>query len=1235
MKRALLLLLAAVMVFTSVNIPVRAEENDLSTMFAYSASDCFAKVQPTSALHLENDTIEITKDMLSPNYAKGVVDLPRLRQNYYYAIDSLNSEFYLGLTVYPTLYWTPAAKGTTATLCIYDHTEGTLMHSFEISIANDVEGIAVADFSDCSSGLVQALVDSGDNMRKYGITTTEYDPSLHKECIVMYNYIYAPDKDVFAGTDVPYTGTNFDKLAFTYSRRNISASGLHVQNNIKDYIIGNNSLESTYLFAGSKFDQCYYDNNTGVATTYTTLGDTDPLYSFIAIDNKCYFYKVTTDVIQDAELTKAAEGNKNQLTWTSSTRSTIDISKTGFTNYEPWWQWSASVYQVGLYSKPYSFTPSNLQTYENVNIYSYSLMFAGVDPHYATLTLKPYPRVATIAYYVQNPVTGNYGMIKSDRVSTEDLDDYELMEIPTEIDYIGNGWYTDVTLSQKFSKDMIDRTANSTWNLYATYKWDGGDYTVDFVNEMDVDFFQEEKYPRNKLPDLPEVKSDKFGYTFKEWRVVPSQESTAEEGTVYDPNTFQPQRDQLYIFKAFWQDMGHVVDATTDRPNRYVGETITKESIKVWVTVQGTNERRELGPDEYTIAPDKILNVGENKFIITFVETGSQGICVLTGMQENPTGIKATFTGGDVYTGTQLEKGMFYVEVTYNSGRTEKIDNFTFSPDTVTQVGNNQVQIGYLDFRTNVNVVGIEKPKPAVKLTGVSVSYVGGGLKVGDSLKGSDLLVKAKYDDGSEISLTSDKYQYAPGVFNTAGSQRITVVYGGLTATCEVNVQAVATPQPTPQPTPKPTTPPSTSNPITTNPPTPAPTPKPTQKPSNNGGNNSGGSNNTSKDPIKVDGNPLTSGTGVKPAGKEDIDEIVESIKDALGIVDNNQWEHTTSIGYIRGSNVITDVMNLSNTSGMVNTVDIKGLIENVEGDQKQITVDLINGASGNEITSEMLALLAEKELSLYINMMSPVNDTVALGRWVISGPGLDTTEVTLDPNITYEIIPKESDTLLYIAIANVAYPKGINCQAFPETGTFGSEELVRLYTCTVSKDNAKMNRAFTWQDNTNVININLYDNLYYALSNAVQPYPDSSSLLVELNDVSVEDEPPSIEDTENLDSDESDFDWDTDSDGVSGNDEFDWDEPATTPVPEGADVQKKNIPIVLIAAIAGGVMVLIGIVILIIILTRKSRRTHNDDDFYNESPTADENSDWEDDSDNTEEQDEPDESEPEIDDQE
>ena len=82
--------------------------------------------------------------------------------------------------------------------------------------------------------------------------------------------------------------------------------------------------------------------------------------------------------------------------------------------------------------------------------------------------------------------------------------------------------------------------------------------------------------------------------------------------------------------------MGHVVDATTDRPNRYVGETITKESIKVWVTVQGTNERRELGPDEYTIAPDKILNVGENKFIITFVETGSQGICVLTGMQENP-----------------------------------------------------------------------------------------------------------------------------------------------------------------------------------------------------------------------------------------------------------------------------------------------------------------------------------------------------------------------------------------------------------------------------------------------------------------------------------------------------------------------------------------------------------------------------------------------------------------------
>ena len=1170
MKSKVAIVTAIVLVLASFSFPARAEVGDLSPIFADAASKYFALSQPTSALALgDTGNVVITADDLSPNYNKGVVDLPRLSQFYYYAIDTLNSEYYLGQTVYPTLYWSPRAKGTSVKLSIYSQITGERQTTFTISLSSDIEdGIELIDFKDCSSELVKGLVDAGDSMYYIKGKFSTYAPERHKDSIVMPTYMYTIDTSTVSGGDLPTT-CNFDTLAFEYSRRSISSSGLSVQNNIKEYIVGNSSNNSTYLFAGSKFNQCFYDNNTGIASTYTSLTDSEPLYSFIAVENTCYFYKVNNTTVQDNQLTQASPDNPNQVTFTATVEGHFDYTETGYTNYEPWWKIAANKYGVETYHQPYGFTAQSLTEQNNINVFSHSLMFAGVDPHFCTLTIKPYPKTITLIYYTQDPETGNIKSVGSDTYDVLEFSEDKVRSIPELENYTSRGWYTDSTMHNLFNPATVSKTANSTWNLYAAYDWSGGYYTVDYYNDNNSSFFKEERYQLNQKPVFPNVTSDKFGYLLRDWEFVTT--SSDVSGTPYDAESFSPEAGQTYIMKAFWDVEGIIVDVQTNRPWRYAGDKITADDLIVIVQTDTSGTTKQLEAEEYSIYPDTVTTVGEMQFVITYLATGAQGYCTITGVQETPMSIQATYNGGETFVGTELTSGMFTVLLQYNSGRTERVDNFVFSPTNVQAEGSNTITIGYLDYRTSVIVKGVAKQVPPAELLNVAVKYVGGGLYVGDTLKGSDLLVTATYSDGTVVSLTSDKYQFAPSKFNTAGTQMVTVVYGGKTVTCNVQVNALSTPAPstpapsTPTPTP-PTPAPSTPSPATSTPKPATPTPAPST------------SNQTQARPNTTP-RPST-GTGVTAANQSDIEQLVQEIQDALGL-GNKDWEHKTSIGYIRGSNIITDVMSLTNTSQIVNTVDIKALIEQVGVTQMQLTVDLINGASGNEITPEILKLLEEKQLALYINMISPISDNITLGRWVISGSALDNTDVTIDPNITFEVVPKKTDKMLYIAIGNTAYPKGVSCEAYPELGTFGSGELVRMYTCTVTKDYAHMTRAFTWGDTVNILTLDPYTNLYYVLSNSLQPYPDKSSLLEELGDASMEDVPPSIVDG-NSDGGGDEFDW------GDGDEEFNWDDPVigggqfSTPTPN----VPSPLPVGLIFGVCIGAAVLllaVGITIVII----------------------------------------------------
>lgn len=150
-----------------------------------------------------------------------------------------------------------------------------------------------------------------------------------------------------------------------------------------------------------------------------------------------------------------------------------------------------------------------------------------------------------------------------------------------------------------------------------------------------------------------------------------------------------------------------------------------------------------------------------------------------------PIGIKIT-TLPDKTTyieGQSIDLTGMVVKLTYNSGKTEAITDYTVGEYTNT-IGTKDISVSYEDFSTSFQVEFVEKKLTSIMVTTqpTRAKYV-----VGEQFDKTGMVVKAVYDNGFAEEITD---YTVSDLTDDTGWQNLTVSYEGKTATVKVMVEA-------------------------------------------------------------------------------------------------------------------------------------------------------------------------------------------------------------------------------------------------------------------------------------------------------------------------------------------------------------------------------------------------------------------------------------------------------------
>ena len=1166
-----------------------------STVYADNADDIYnsitgvpglgsylMKCQPDDALVLSPVTT-ITDENLTDNYLGGVVNLPRLASDYYYVLNDSN----VGLTetTYPSLRFTTRAIGTSVTLKVCNVETKEQVYSCTLNISNELtngydyyyaEGIP-----DTSENVLQGLIDEGDNVRYYDTSINLYPHSWHKDSIVMDSYVVKPNVDCSELSNIEYDKIDIDNECYVFQRKAVADKGNYLTSNVKEYLGNLNSgLRDGLLVGGTKIDKCTYNSNTGVCTTVTELSDSNkPLYYYIATSDDIFYGKINTEVVSSDTFTELSSNAPN-LKWKSNITykldSGVDSEEAGFTaipqsgyldygpvSYDAFWTrvTGADIKADWLRTGKYWFRHKSVEDNSGVNVFAETLIYSGCIAHLGTVSLEKAEATVTLNFYYQEP--GSSGSWKklgeSIEVDASKLTESDLFNLPDLQYYSQNCWYTYATLESKFSIADVSKTENSSINLYGNYLYTGAMYTVTFYNDhTGADTVKE--FQLDQKPLLPTDPTGNKGYVFKNWHIV----STKEEGSgiVYNPNNFVPEANRNYIFKTMWDVKGVIVKVLTNKANYYIGQEVDKSTLQVHVQDSAdVNDTRILQATEYTITDALIDEPGVNQFIVTYTATGATKVCEVTGLEVKQTGITATYKGGDVEVGTVLDTSLFDVYMSYNTGESELLDDFSISPNTIDNAGKNTITISYGGFSTTVTVVGLDEESESessedVKLKSISALYTGPKLYTNTKVKASNLLVVAEYSDGTRKTISSTKFEFSPNKFSTAGKQYIKVTYGGKSSSCEVVVYDKSEEN-------------KTQSSTNTNSATDANNSNTTNSNSNYSNQTTSNTNTASNNSASTSNTSTSKGSSTE--NKNDSNNKTKSDKDSK--------DKGTSPGYLNAANILTNVMNKTDINGM-NTVDIKKVLQDTASGAKSVNITLVNGNSGNDLTTEMLNILATKSLTLHVEMVSPSDKETTLAKWTVNGNNLSAARPSVNLNINFDVLNKESERLLHFSAIGNSFPEGCSLSVYPYVSTYESGELIRLYTCDIAKNNAHLIQTFTWNDVSNPVPIDLYSNTVFCMSNAGSAYSEGSSLLVESTGISVYDtvSENSISDTSNSS--------DTTSEDV---DQSFWEEEEDTSKHNASDTAKKSKPSTIILIVAIALVLLSGVSgVLLLVLNRK-----------------------------------------------
>lgn len=1058
------------------------------TAFAYDATDYnkvmssvisqyFISCQPGSALEVQGTTI-IKDSNKSPNYTAGVFDLPRLTPNYYWSIptdDELGNvgnaekiEKYgvqIPGTVYPVLTITGrnVPDQETFTICVRSADTDDVVNNINIMASGEVTYLSTP-FVDCSDSLLEKLLDN--DAKRYDMVTTVYDPALHKNSVVMPNYIVTADKSAL--TNPPIASRTLNWTTFDYAYDGYFVESGTVQSSVQPSSVMEDANSAAMLLFTKSSAVTMLENRLGVEIDYTKLKTAAPANDsykgayIVFRNNEVSSFGVKNKEI-DASLTAIDNISLSAKVFKLNADTGVDIlGGLGIEDANKSLVIGANLDNVSLLYNGVVPVDGNVSSWKytgakdaKYNFSLHAMAYGGVSPQVATLDCVAPEDQYTVYLWYKDPVTNEEKQLKTLSRKVGDVTNISDTVPNNWSDWQFDGWCTDSSATTPLNAATYFSGAkvNDSFNLYAKFKYVGGTYKVQFYNDATDTTSNAETYECRNQPTLPTVGS-RTGYLFKNWQIVDTVAST--EGIPYDPATFVPQKDKTYIFKTFWDVQGVIISVTPNKTEYYVGDSIDKSTVVVTVQDSNDGNTRNLSTSEFSISPTTVSTVGANQIQVTYNKSGATGTFTVTGKEVSPVSLKASYSGSTLEVGSSINKSNVTCTVAYNNGTTKTLSStdFDISPTTVANAGTNTITARYQGLSTTFMLTGSKKnaTNPTTdksktedqKLTGLTATYKGQQPYVGDILKANDFQVTANYSGNTTKVLSSTDFVFSPSYVRNAGSNTITITYGGKTATVTIEAKEKSTLSNSPTGT-------GSANIIS-------------------GRNSTSGSDTA---------------TTISTTGSAD--------GKTQSSTSTSSKDKGTSKGYLNGANIL-HMGSLTSDSSISNSTDILSEIASAGSNATTVNIELYNGAEGNEITQDMLTALHKKKLTMNVSMKSPADNTV-VGRWVIDGKSMEDTNYMINPNITFDKISKGSETLYYMAIVNLAYPKNVQLTLYPELGVYDSGKVVRLYECSMFRDNSRLLNTVRWADESNPVNVNIYDSTSWCLSDAASAYTNGSAL--------------------------------------------------------------------------------------------------------------------------------------------
>ncbi len=351
---------------------------------------------------------------------------------------------------------------------------------------------------------------------------------------------------------------------------------------------------------------------------------------------------------------------------------------------------------------------------------------------------------------------------------------------PTRTGYTFNGWNTAKDGTGTSYAAGASYTANSAATLYA--QWKANTYTVTFnANGGTSSTASKTVTYGSTYGTLPTPTYS--GYIFNGWFTAASGGTQITADTTVSITAAQT----LYAHWTAVTLTSISVKSNPTKTNYYVGDSLSTSGLTL--TAKYSDNSTKTISSGFTCTPTTLNATGNQTITVSYGGKSTTFTVYVTAVSLSSISVKTNPTKTSYYVGDTLNIAGLTLTATYNNGKTETVSSgFTCTPTKLNTAGTQAITVSYSGKTTsfNVTVTAVVLSSISIKTQATKKNYY-----VGDSLDTAGLTLTATYNNGKTETVSSG-FTCTPTKLSTAGTQAITVSYGGKSTTFTVNVTAVA-----------------------------------------------------------------------------------------------------------------------------------------------------------------------------------------------------------------------------------------------------------------------------------------------------------------------------------------------------------------------------------------------------------------------------------------------------------